>query len=106
MPWPSADLSPNKRLHWSRVSKAKKAARAEAAFLAGKCPEFDGKLHLHITFHPPANRHYDIDNLLARMKAALDGVADAWGVNDKCFRPITIDDGAKVKGGKVVISWA
>lgn len=44
-----------------------------------------------------------MDNLLARMKAGLDGVCDAWGVNDKFFRPITIDMGDKCEGGKVVL---
>ena len=36
------------------------------------------------------------------MKGALDGVADALGVDDKLFRPITIEvSDETVKGGQV-----
>jgi crossover junction endodeoxyribonuclease RusA len=35
-------------------------------------------------------RHRDADNCLAAAKAGLDGMADALGVNDRHFQPITI----------------
>src|SRR5690606_36078278 len=46
---------------------------------------------LRITFAAPDGRHRDLDNMLAASKAALDGVADALGIDYKRFRPITID---------------
>lgn len=40
------------------------------------------RLHLSLTFYPPTRRSYDLDNLLARCKAGLDGLADVVGVDD------------------------
>jgi crossover junction endodeoxyribonuclease RusA len=31
---------------------------------------------------PPDRRHRDLDNLLASIKAGLDGLADVWKVDD------------------------
>ena len=39
-----------------------------------------------MTFHPPGRYRYDLDNLVARMKAPLDGLASALGVDDRHFR--------------------
>lgn len=39
----------------------------------------------------PARNAGDIDNMLAATKAGLDGISLAFGVDDKNFRPITID---------------
>jgi len=52
-------------------------------------------------FYPPSKRHYDLDNLLASMKAGLDGMADALGVDDNIFRP-SIEVMAEVRGMVVV----
>lgn len=57
-----------------------------------------------IIFHPPSARGFDLDNALASIKSGLDGIAESWGVNDKMFRPITIDFGDKVDNGHVSIS--
>ena len=43
-----------------------------------------------ITFVQPDRRGRDRDNLLAACKPMLDGVADALGVNDSQFEPVTI----------------
>lgn len=42
-------------------------------------------MHMHIQFRAPDRRRYDRDNLVARMKAAIDGIADALGVDDHLF---------------------
>ena len=47
----------------------------------------DGKIPLTITFYPPDKRHRDADNMVASIKAGLDGVADALKVNDRRFLP-------------------
>lgn len=86
LPWPPAELSPNARGHWSRLAKAKKAYRAACAWTAkeqgAKAIEAE-RLHLSLVFVPPNRRAHDLDNLLARMKSGLDGLADVLGVDDK-----------------------
>ena len=46
---------------------------------------------MKITFFTPDARKRDLDNLLAAMKPALDGMAQAIGVDDALFRPLLID---------------
>jgi crossover junction endodeoxyribonuclease RusA len=75
-------------------------------FYAGKAdglgfPE-EGPIHLDIEFVPPNKRAHDLDNCLAAIKAGLDGVADAWGVNDQRFT-LTIHKADRV-GGMVKIT--
>lgn len=91
--WPDKDLSPNARLHWAKVAKAKKAYRAECYYTAlpfsGMFNE-DEKLRLELTFFKPTRRAMDRDNLLARMKSGLDGLADGLGINDRIFDPVVV----------------
>jgi len=97
LPWPSADLSPNARLHWgakaSAAKKAKNAAWGLTKAVMGatglRVGSFTGPVDVQITFHPAIERGRDVDNFQARMKAALDGIASALGVNDTTFRPVT-----------------
>lgn len=93
LPWPSADLSPNSRVHYMAHHRAKKAAKAEAwgmaAALMGplhiRKGTWRGPIEVSLTFHPSANRTFDLDNALAREKARLDGIAQALGVDDSAF---------------------
>ena len=105
IPWPARVLSPNDRSHWTKKSKAKASYKETCKLLAlanvPKLPQ--GRIHLRIVFHPPSMRAFDLDNALASIKSGLDGIADAWGVNDKMFRPITVDFGDKVDGGTILI---
>lgn len=50
-------------------------------------------VHLSMVFHASSNRSFDLDNALASSKAILDGIAAGLGINDKQFRPITINYG-------------
>ena len=59
------------RSAWAWEAKRQGATRLDS----------DG-LSLHITFVPPDRRHRDLDNLLASIKAGLDGLADVWKVDD------------------------
>lgn len=93
--WPDKHLSPNDRSHWAKKAPIKAAYRNEGYWKAQKLgvtlpPE---RHHISIIFYPPTNAHRDIDNCLASLKNALDGIADGLGINDKYFRPITIDFG-------------
>jgi len=109
MAWPSRTLHPNARVHWAALAKARKAARHQAHALAlaagwrpGSIPAH-GKLHLWMDFYPPDRRRRDDDGLLASMKAARDGIADALGVDDSRFvsHPFLRDEVRK--GGEVAI---
>ncbi|MDG5822833.1 hypothetical protein [Xylella fastidiosa] len=109
LPWPSKDLSPNARVHWTRRSKAVKQARGYAQIMArragwgGLSLPVEGRLDLWISFYPPTRRLPDDDNMLARFKPYRDGIADALGIDDRRFvsHPLIEDD--RRTGGEVVI---
>lgn len=85
LPWPPSELSPNKRQHWANLAGARKVYRAACATqarLQGVGKMAASRLHLSLTFYPPTRRSYDLDNLLARCKSGLDGLADVIGVDD------------------------
>src|SRR4051812_11373764 len=89
LPWPPKELSQNARVHWSVKARATKSYRKAAWALALaaklKAPT-EGKIYVQCVFQPPKNwSHGDEDNLLARMKAGFDGIADALKVNDSRF---------------------
>lgn len=93
LPWPPVELSPNRPGHWAKKAKAKKAYRTACKaiceaypYQGGSLPP-DALLSVSMRFHPPSRRRYDWDNLMARMKSGLDGVAQALGVDDAIFRP-------------------
>lgn len=106
LPWPPSILSPNNRDHWTKKSTVKSEYRKSCGEVAKETRPLipDGNIHIRLVFYPPTRRHYDMDNLLACMKSGIDGVCDAWGINDVRFRPITIDIGDVVKGGEVHLS--
>ena len=108
LPWPSKDLSPNARVHWSLKARAARADRFNAYMVAKFCEwdraEWtDGQLHLWITFHPPTRRMPDDDNMLARFKPSRDGIADALGIDDKRFVSHPFVSDKPVKGGSVIV---
>lgn len=108
LPWPPSALSPNKRQHWTQLSKAKAAYRLECAnetALRVRPDAVDSEpKHIEFVFIPPDRRSYDVDNLLARMKAGIDGMADALGIDDKVFVKTTISVAAsKGKPGAVMV---
>ena len=94
--FPPAALFPNrsKGKHWGVMHKPKVEYRETSYWLtkkqAGSWKHAGGDLHLTLTFYMPDKRHRDADNCLAAAKAGLDGMADALGMNDRHFQPITI----------------
>ena len=60
-----------------------------------------GKIPIEVTFYPPDKRHRDADNMVASIKAGLDGLADALKVNDKNFLPTFVFK-EEVKGMVIV----
>ena len=95
LPFPPKELSPNSRVHWAKKVKFKAAQRTAGFYAAyphrGKIPA--GPIAIKFIFHPPTHRRMDLDNCLARLKAAADGIASGLGVDDNLFRPITCDMG-------------
>ena len=105
LPWPPPQLSPNARLHWAIVYRAKAKYRDKCWAIAREqnVPELevDTKYKLELRFVPPDRRGYDRDNLVARMKAGLDGLADALMIDDKQFAELTASVSADSVGGFV-----
>ena len=77
-------------LHFVLYAQKAKAQARQAAYLLSGSLNYTGG-GLKITFFTPDNRKRDLDNLLAAMKPALDGMARAIGVDDALFRPLLID---------------
>ncbi|MGB6105656.1 MAG: hypothetical protein WBF88_17575 [Pusillimonas sp.] len=98
LPWIDSRLMPNNKngKAWQSTNNVKIRAKqdghysTQAALGRNALTQAD-RYPLRITFVAPDGRHRDLDNMLAASKAALDGVADALGIDDKHFRPITID---------------
>lgn len=108
LPWPDKKLSPNARVHFHALAKAKKEYKQlvtwEFNMQISHIPDFlDGNIPIKITFHPPDRRRRDDDNAITSFKAGRDAIAQALGVDDFRFRPVTYDWQDPVKGGKVVV---
>lgn len=90
LPWPPPALSPNARSHWAVLAKAKKRYRRAcwASVLEQRAKlKSKGPWTVTLEFQPPPRfRTADDDNMVARMKAGLDGVCDALGINDRDLR--------------------
>lgn len=109
--FPDSRLMPNRKngKSWTATQDVKTRAKREGYFAALAAAkdwhgQIDGYVHLRVTFVASDNRHRDLDNLLASIKPQLDGISKALGIDDKWFRPITID--AKVdihKRGFVIV---
>jgi Holliday junction resolvase RusA-like endonuclease len=86
----------------AKAAKAYRKAAGWATIEAREVVEDDGPIDVHLTFYPPDNRRYDGDNLLARMKSGLDGLADALKVDDSKF-DISYNIVTPCKNGKVEV---
>lgn len=89
LPWPPASLSGHAKGHWRSKStptaKHREWARLATLAASPRVPA-SGDIRIHIKFVPP-DRRGDRTNFPNRMKAALDGIATALGVNDARFLP-------------------
>jgi crossover junction endodeoxyribonuclease RusA len=105
LPWPPRELSPNARVH--RLAKARIARiYRQDCYLLAKTSGVHlppGRHPVKILFCPPDKKRRDLDNCLASIKAGLDGVAEALGVDDRLFRPVTIDFGETT--GRVLVQF-
>lgn len=103
--WPPRELSPNNHhVHWAKKAKAAKSYRLACWALVKEAKlavDWDGPVHLWITFNKPSRRAMDDDNLIASFKAGRDGMAEALKINDARFvcHPFVSD---KIAGSVVV----
>lgn len=106
LPWPPKELSPNARIHYHAKARSAKSYREHAYWLtkaAGALAPAEGGIALRFDFHPPDKRKRDLDNMLASIKAGVDGIADALEVNDQRFG-FWLSREEPVKGGKIVVT--
>lgn len=89
---PPKALSPNARVHWAVKARATKKYRKAAEMLAREHGVIRyASAHVGTIFYVKDKRglRQDADNLIASLKAAFDGLADAGVVeNDKALTPL------------------
>lgn len=81
--WPPRACMPNSGAHVharTRERRRQRRAAAGAALVAAELPQ--GPLAVRLVFTPPDRRRRDLDNLIAAMKGAIDGVFEANGRDD------------------------
>ena len=101
--WPPKELWPNRKAHHLVRARYAKGARLTAfAIATGAHLGLSAHAHLRLTFHPPSNRRFDLDNALAASKAYIDGMADAARCDDSGWS-YTVRKGDPVRHGRVVV---
>lgn len=83
-----------------RYKAATEAAVMEWLAAGGRKPPA-GFIAAEAVFHPPNKLRRDLDGCLGACKNSLDSVAAVLGIDDRVFRPWTIDFGEVVPGGAV-----
>ncbi len=105
LPFPAAPLWPNSRSHWAVYARAVKQMRgwAKLATLADATrPASVGRIVA--TLYPKSRGPMpDRDNTVAALKSTLDGIADAYGVNDRDFPVPIIQFGERTAHGRLVV---
>jgi len=96
--------------HWGVRQKFSKQCREDSriATLASlmenqifRIPDND--IPISIYFYPPDKRRRDVDGMHSAIKASLDGIADALGIDDQRFNPTQLVRCNPQKGGKVKV---
>lgn len=105
LPWPPTALTPHAKGNWRSKAKATREYRRTAFWLAKEAKiATDPGAVLRITYCPPDRQRRDCQNMHGRLKAAIDGIADAMGCDDIGFRVQFPDRFAEpCKGGTVLI---
>jgi crossover junction endodeoxyribonuclease RusA len=87
LPWPSSKLNGHAKGHWRAKALATKRYREACAWLAKEAAvPCDPQAILTFTYYPPNYRRRDAQNMPGMLKAAVDGIADAMGCDDREFR--------------------
>lgn len=87
LPWPDKYLTPHAKGNWQAKARATKDARNMAWAKAMEAPRIDKMpdATIFVEYWPEAYRG-DVHNMHGRMKAYIDGIADAMGCDDKRFK--------------------
>lgn len=107
LPWPNGTLHPNARAHRMVKARHTRQARHTARILcfeAGLRKLDVPGVTVALTLHPPDRRRRDLPDAISALKASIDGIADAIGIDDSRFRwrmPEAFAD--PIKGGAVVV---
>lgn len=109
LPWPDAELFPNRSngKSWKSKQSFKAAAKQSAAIEAiGIGSDIGDTLIDHgvtIIIEPPDSRRRDVDGVLSALKPSLDGIAEVLRIDDYHFNPIRIIRQAPVRHGRITI---
>lgn len=111
LPWPDRKLSPNARVHWATLARVKRRAKGDAFWRtreAGLGKIEADSLSVRYVIYPPNRHARDTDNVIASLKAAQDGIAEAIGIDDSKWTTSYRMAGAIEKGGmiKVELDWS
>jgi len=90
IPLPPIEVSPNKRSHWAKKYRKSKEYRKYVGYICNGLPPINVKAKITIKFycgqHKFSNelfyRPRDIDNAIASLKPAIDGIVDAGILKD------------------------
>ena len=105
LPWPPRVLWPNDRADRRRATTPRAKYRRDAWTLcleAGLANLPHDAMHVAVTFCPPDLRRRDLDNMLAAIKAGLDGISLATSIDDSAWT-LSIRRGAPAEGGCVLV---
>jgi crossover junction endodeoxyribonuclease RusA len=93
--------------HWSSRAEAARNYRALARILTHPYAQGGREIitpcPVKYIFCKPDKRNRDMNGCYGAVKAGEDGIADALGIDDKWFYPVTLDWGEIVPGGAVVV---
>ena len=117
IPYPPPELNPNKRKHWTVVSKLRKIQREDTYKITKEYTQENDYLWTlkdlvaEIDVYPPDHIRRDGDNILASLKGAIDGMFDALNpidvknkkMDDSQIKQYIINMHEKEKGGCVKI---
>ena len=111
---PARVLSPNARTHWATKARAVSRYREAARLSTAATIDVDERNALHgstsigytvrVAWERGRRGSLDEDNVLASCKAALDGVADALGIDDRRFHVRGVEIDRQSRAGVTVIT--
>ena len=101
-PWYPAQVKPNWSGHYMTKAKYKAIYRQVCKEQTLKAMETQENTNdyteMTFVFSKPNKRNFDLDNCLSSAKSLVDGMADALGINDKCFKVIHISFAEQIGG--------
>lgn len=99
--FPAHELNPNARVHPMVYHRFKKAAKNEAGWatriaMPARWAPSGEKVNVHLVCHlGKGAKQWDEDNLVAAVKAHLDGISEIIGINDRNFAAPTVEWGER-----------